>query len=95
MYAIRSYYVVAQFHEWMSGCGILYLKRSLPQAATIFTTHATIMGRTLSGHYKPLYEEMEHYNVEDLAREYKIVSKHRITSYNVCYTKLLRRRPGS
>ncbi|MBN1951315.1 MAG: alpha-glucan family phosphorylase [Bacteroidales bacterium] len=67
--------IVAQFHEWMSGAGILYLKKTLPQVATIFTAHATVLGRTLSSHYRPLYDELKEYDPVALARELKVVSK--------------------
>ena len=39
--------IIAHFHEWMSSAGILYLKKALPQVGTIFTTHATVVGRSL------------------------------------------------
>ncbi|MFN0057216.1 MAG: alpha-glucan family phosphorylase [Planctomycetota bacterium] len=39
---------VAQFHEWMTGAGILYLKERCPNVGTVFTTHATMLGRVLS-----------------------------------------------
>jgi len=67
--------IVAQFHEWMSSSGILYLKKALPQVATVFTTHATVLGRTLSANLHTLYEHLPNYVPDDVAREYKIVSK--------------------
>ena len=39
---------VAQFHEWMTGSGMLHLKQSSPAIAGVFTTHATILGRSLA-----------------------------------------------
>ncbi len=66
---------VAHFHEWMTGSGILYLKAHLPQIATTFTTHATVMGRSLAGNNRPLYGQMESYNPEEVARELNIKAK--------------------
>lgn len=66
---------IAQFHEWMTGSGILYLKKNLPQVATVFTTHATVMGRSLAGNNRPLYGKMESYNPEEVARELNIKAK--------------------
>ena len=40
--------IVAQFHEWMSGVGLLYLKHQKAKIGTVFTTHATMLGRTMS-----------------------------------------------
>jgi phosphorylase/glycogen(starch) synthase len=67
--------IVAQFHEWMTGTGLLYLKKHLPQAGNIFTTHATVMGRCIAGNNIPLYGNLEKYNAEQKAIEFNVVSK--------------------
>jgi phosphorylase/glycogen(starch) synthase len=67
--------IVAQFHEWLTGTGILYLKSALPQVATVFTTHATVIGRSLAGNKRPLYKNLKDYNSDDIAKEYNIISK--------------------
>ena len=67
--------VIAQFHEWMTGTGALYLKNRLPQVATVFTTHATVLGRNLAGNKKPLYNNLENFNTYEVAKEFNIVSK--------------------
>ena len=41
--------VIYQAHEWMSGLGMLFLKKHCPEVATIFTTHATSIGRSIAG----------------------------------------------
>ena len=48
--------VVYHANEWMCGLGALYIKSKLPQIATIFTTHATSIGRSIAGNQKPLYD---------------------------------------
>lgn len=40
--------IVAHFHEWMCGSGLLYLKMCRSDIPTVFTTHATAFGRFLS-----------------------------------------------
>ena len=67
--------VVAQFHEWMTGCGILHLKKAIPQVATAFTTHATVVGRSLAGNNRGLYDNLQSYNADEVARELNLVSK--------------------
>ena len=67
--------VVAQFHEWMTGTGLLYLHSAVPQIGCIFTTHATVMGRCIAGNSLPLYDKMESYNPDEKARQFNIVSK--------------------
>ncbi|HEX2396280.1 MAG TPA: alpha-glucan family phosphorylase, partial [Bacteroidales bacterium] len=67
--------IIAHFHEWMTGTGILYLKDRLPQVGTVFTTHATAVGRALAGNNRPLYKNLKTYNAEEVAREFNIISK--------------------
>ena len=67
--------IVAQFHEWMTGTGILYLKKNLPQIATAFTTHATAVGRSLAGNGENLYKRLHEFNGDFAARDFNIVSK--------------------
>lgn len=68
--------VVAHFHEWMTGSGILYLKDNAPNIATVFTTHATIMGRVLAGNHMPLYSKMNDYIPHIIAKQFNITSKY-------------------
>jgi phosphorylase/glycogen(starch) synthase len=69
---------VAQFHEWMTGSGLLYLNNYVPQAGTIFTTHATVLGRSIAGNNLPLYSEMADYNVDSLVYNFGIRAKYSI-----------------
>jgi phosphorylase/glycogen(starch) synthase len=66
---------VAQFHEWMTGSGCLYLKDSAPQIATIFTTHATMLGRVLASNYEPLYDNLYQFNSIEKTRQYNVTAK--------------------
>lgn len=70
--------VVYQAHEWMSCLGALYLQQHCPQIATIFTTHATSIGRSIAGNEKPLYNFLEGYNGDQMAQELNMQSKHSI-----------------
>lgn len=67
--------IVAQFHEWMTGTGVLYLRESVPQVGCVFTTHATALGRAVSGNHLPLYGQMKGYLPDATARRFDIVSK--------------------
>ena len=82
--------VVFQAHEWMTGMGALYLKTAVPEIATIFTTHATSIGRSIAGNDKPLYDYLFAYNGDQMAVELNMQSKHSIekqTAHNVdCFT---------
>ncbi|MEA3478886.1 MAG: alpha-glucan family phosphorylase [Bacteroidota bacterium] len=67
--------IVAQFHEWMTGTGILYLNDKVPQVGTIFTTHATVLGRSIAGNGFPLYEQLDQFNAPQIAKDFGVVSK--------------------
>lgn len=67
--------VVAHFHEWMTGTGILYLKERLPFVGTAFTTHATVLGRSIAGNGYPLYEDLEEYTPMVMAEKFGVISK--------------------
>jgi glycosyltransferase involved in cell wall biosynthesis len=68
--------IVAQFHEWTTAFGLLYLKKRTPGIATIFTTHATSTGRSIAGNHKPLYDYLAGYNGDQMAAELNMQSKH-------------------
>ncbi len=82
--------VVYQANEWMTGLGALYVKKHVPEVATIFTTHATSIGRSIAGNHKPLYDYLFAYNGNQMAQELNMQSKHSIerqTAHNVdCFT---------
>ena len=67
--------IVAHFHEWMAGSGVLYLKEHCPQVATVFTTHATYLGRAISGNGLPLYENLKTYLPSVMAMQFNVVSQ--------------------
>lgn len=70
--------VIAHFNEWMLGMGLLYVKDKLPSVGTVFTTHATSVGRSIAGNGKPLYNYLPTYDGDQMARELNIVAKHSI-----------------
>lgn len=70
-------YAVAHFHEWMCGAGILYLKKNLPKVGTVFTTHATMLGRAMAHHNQTYYKELEdRYSNTRRAHQLGVQSKH-------------------
>ncbi|MCH5226097.1 MAG: glycosyltransferase [Muribaculaceae bacterium] len=68
--------VLAHFNEWTTGMGLLYLQMTIEKAATIFTTHATSIGRSICGNGKPLYDYFDGYNGDQMARELNMEAKH-------------------
>lgn len=72
--------VVAHFHEWMTGSGVLQLKHEAPEISTVFTTHATVVGRSIAGNGFPLYDNIEQYNALKVAEDFNVRSKHSLES---------------
>ena len=84
---VESYYnfaltkkdkVIYHANEWMTGLGLLYVNNKLPQVGTIFTTHATSIGRSIAGNMKPLYDYLFAYNGDQMSGELNMQSKHSI-----------------
>lgn len=89
-YKLETKRVVYHANEWMTGLGMLYLKSHKPSVATIFTTHATSIGRSIAGNNKPLYDYLFAYNGDQMADELNMQSKHSIekqSAWNAdCFT---------
>lgn len=68
--------IVAQFHEWQTGSGVLYLKAAGLPVATVFTTHATVVGRCIAGNGLPLYDGMDGYQGDEMARRFNVTAPH-------------------
>lgn len=89
-YLDASQKVIYHGNEWMTGLGLLYINKHLPEVATIFTTHATSIGRSIAGNNKPLYDYLFAYNGDQMAAELNMQSKHSVekqTAHHVdCFT---------
>ncbi len=68
--------IVVQFHEWMTGSGILYLKKHCPQIATAFTTHASVLGRCLAGNNMSLYSSLQYFEGDSVANQFNMRAKY-------------------
>ena len=77
--------VAAHFHEWMTAAGGLYLRKEAPYVATLFTTHATVMGRCIAGNRLALYNDLTKFNADELARQFNVTAKHSIEKSAAAY----------
>ena len=77
--------VIYHANEWMCGLGALYINKHLPQIGTVFTTHATSIGRSIAGNMKPLYDYLFAYNGDQMAGELNMQSKHSIEKQTAMY----------
>ncbi|MBS1266426.1 MAG: Glycogen synthase [Candidatus Woesearchaeota archaeon] len=69
---------VVQCHEWLSGAALLYLKSRNVKIGTVFTTHATMLGRTITGVDENIYELMGKIDPDQKARELGVIDKHQM-----------------
>ena len=84
-FALESQRVIYHANEWMCGLGALYINSKLPKIGTVFTTHATSIGRSIAGNQKPLYDYLFAYNGDQMAGELNMQSKHSIEKQTALY----------
>lgn len=65
-------------NEWQTAFTIFYMREHCPEVGTLFTTHATGIGRSIAGNGKPLYDYFEGYHGDQMAEELNMVSKHSV-----------------
>lgn len=66
--------IIAHFHEWMSSIPILDIKAEKLKIKTVFTTHATMLGRMLAMNDPDFYNHLPRYDWKKEAKKYGVVS---------------------
>ncbi|KAK5357070.1 glycogen synthase isoform 1 [Exophiala xenobiotica] len=56
--------VIAHFHEWLSGVALPLTKKRQMDLTTIFTTHATLLGRYLCAGSVDFYNNLQYFDVD-------------------------------
>jgi glycogen synthase len=64
--------ILAHFHEWMAGVAIPRIAHLGLPISTVFTTHATLLGRYLAGDSADFYNHLPFINAEEQAAKYQI-----------------------
>jgi glycogen(starch) synthase len=70
--------ILAHFHEWMGGVAVPRITHLRLPVTTVFTTHATLLGRYLAGDNPYFYDHLPYLNGDDEARKYNILPRHQI-----------------
>lgn len=60
----QEYAVIAHFHEWLAGVALPLCRKRLIDVTTIFTTHATILGRYLCAGSEDFYNNLQYFDVD-------------------------------
>lgn len=69
--------IVLQVHEWLAGGALLNIPE-LPNLRTVFTTHATVLGRALASDPNSTYPHLEGLNSGEEAYKHGVFAKHRL-----------------
>ena len=68
--------IVAHFHEWMAGLGLMRIAFLKLAVATVFTTHATLLGRYLCTDNPDFYAKLDSINPDHAAGHYRIYPRY-------------------
>jgi len=68
--------VVAQFHEWLTGTAVVLCRTRPIDCATIFTTHATLLGRYLCAGKCDFYNNLASFDVDREAGDRQIYHRY-------------------
>jgi glycogen(starch) synthase len=69
----EKYTLIGQFHEWMAGLPILSIRKHNLSIRTVFTTHATMLGRFLAMNDTNFYDKLSTYNWQQQAVHFGIL----------------------
>ncbi|KAK9462130.1 glycogen synthase [Lipomyces oligophaga] len=64
VYHDRTRAVVAHFHEWLAGVALPLCRKRRIDVTTIFTTHATLLGRYLCAGSVDFYNNLQYFDVD-------------------------------
>ena len=68
----EPYTIIGHFHEWMASIPVLSIKLKKLPIKTVFTTHATILGRFLAMNDTNFYSNLTKYKWKDEAKRFGI-----------------------
>lgn len=74
----RRMSAVVHAHEWLAGAAVLYLRQKMPEIGTVFTTHATTLGRALAANRPDvnMYRTLDQVDPAATARQLGVTAKH-------------------
>ncbi len=70
--------IILHAHEWLSGAAILYIRMNNVKVATVFTTHATVLGRALASAGRNFYANINLIKPDEEAYKNNIQAKHQL-----------------
>lgn len=76
--ALSDKKILGHFHEWLAGSALAYLAKEKVRIATVFTTHATVLGRSLANRGVDFYSQFDRINPDAEARTNFVQYKHQL-----------------
>ncbi|CAF1312571.1 unnamed protein product [Adineta steineri] len=73
---IKKSYVIAHFHEWLAGVGLVMARLRGYDCGLIFTTHATLLGRYLCAGSTDFYNRLSHFDLDKEAGDRQIYHRY-------------------
>lgn len=64
--------LIGHFHEWMAATPIFDIASNHLNIKTVFTTHATMLGRVLAMNETEFYKKLNGFNAEEEAKKYNL-----------------------
>jgi len=68
--------IVVHFHEWQAGVGLIACRTKQLDVATVFTTHATLLGRYLCAGKTDFYNNLSSFSVDEEAGKRQIYHRY-------------------
>jgi glycogen synthase len=68
--------LLAHFHEWQGAVALPFLRRRHPDVATVFTTHATQVGRYIASSEPDFYDKLSSIDPDAAAAHYNVRTQH-------------------
>ncbi|KAM7536948.1 hypothetical protein Aperf_G00000066457 [Anoplocephala perfoliata] len=68
--------IIAHFHEWLAGCGLIFSRTRHLDIATVFTTHATLLGRYLCASSVDVYNNLDKFDLDKEAGDRNIYHRY-------------------
>jgi len=82
--------IIAQFHDWHPGTGILYLNDKVPQAGTVLTLHHTVIGKELIRRNITIDQDsIKEIDPDIKAQEFGIICEHSLEKSAAKYADVL------
>lgn len=66
---------IAHAHEWMAGIVLPRIAHTKLGFASVFLTHATLLGRYIASHHHTFYRDLEQINPEQAAKDHGVLAR--------------------